>query len=97
MRPQPPLFGDPAGYYNVGLRFHGAVQRLSAGEALAPVFDSVRGLFYLLGVARMGAGNADGARAALTQYLALAPSRYVDQTDDAKRRLTMLGSQETKP
>jgi len=48
--PQPPLFGDPAGYYNTGLRFREAAARLGAGEALAPVFASVRGLFYLLGV-----------------------------------------------
>jgi hypothetical protein len=48
--PQPPLFGDPAGYYNVGLRFQEAAARLGAGEPLAPVFASVRGLFYLAGV-----------------------------------------------
>ncbi len=48
--PQPPLFGDPAGYYNVGLRFQEAVSRLRAGEPLAVVFASVRGLFYLAGV-----------------------------------------------
>ena len=48
--PQPPLFGDPAGYHNVGLRFQEAAARLRAGEPLAPVFASVRGLFYLAGV-----------------------------------------------
>src|SRR5262249_13317206 len=47
--PQPPLFGDPAGYDNVGLRLREAVQRLGAGESLSSVFASVRGLFYLLG------------------------------------------------
>jgi len=48
--PQPPLFGDPAGYYNVGLRFQEAVHRWHAGEGLGSVFASVRGLFYLAGV-----------------------------------------------
>ncbi|HEV7502933.1 MAG TPA: glycosyltransferase family 39 protein, partial [Vicinamibacteria bacterium] len=48
--PQPPLFGDPAGYYNVGLRFQEAITRLHGGEPLASVFASVRGLFYLAGV-----------------------------------------------
>jgi hypothetical protein len=48
--PQPPLFGDPAGYYNVGLRFQEAMARLHGGEPLASVFASVRGLFYLAGV-----------------------------------------------
>lgn len=48
--PQPPLFGDPAGYYNVGLRFQDALHRVRAGETVAAVFASVRGLFFLLGV-----------------------------------------------
>ena len=48
--PQPPLFGDPAGYYNVGQRFQEALQRLGAGEPVSTVFASVRGLFYLAGV-----------------------------------------------
>lgn len=48
--PQPPLFGDPAGYYNVGLRFREALHHLRGGEPLGTVLASVRGLFYLAGV-----------------------------------------------
>lgn len=48
--PQPILFGDPAGYYEVGQRFGDALARWRAGEEPAAVFDSVRGLLYLAGV-----------------------------------------------
>lgn len=48
--PQPPLFGDPRGYYDVGLRLQEAVRGLAAGESLSAVFERVRGLFYLVGV-----------------------------------------------
>src|SRR5262249_6691779 len=44
------LFGDPAGYFSVGERFHEAASRLRAGEDARVVFDSVRGVFYLAGV-----------------------------------------------
>ncbi|HLQ69909.1 MAG TPA: tetratricopeptide repeat protein [Gemmatimonadales bacterium] len=53
-------------------------------------------VFYLLGVARMGFGNAAGARDALTTYVALAPSRYEAQVRDAKQRLTTLTAGQTK-
>jgi 4-amino-4-deoxy-L-arabinose transferase-like glycosyltransferase len=66
--PQPPLFGDPAGYYNVGLRFQEAVHRLRAGEPLAPVFASVRGLFYLAGVGTVF-GLLDAMRPGDTAWL----------------------------
>ena len=90
----------PSLFYNLGATLTAAKRYQEAIDPLekyAASYPREPRVFYLLGVARMGAGNADGARAALTQYLALAPSRYVDQIDDAKRRLTMLGSQETKP
>jgi 4-amino-4-deoxy-L-arabinose transferase-like glycosyltransferase len=66
--PQPPLFGDPAGYYNVGLRFQEAAARLRAGEPLAPVFASVRGLFYLAGVGTVF-GILDALRPGDTAFL----------------------------
>jgi len=66
--PQPPLFGDPAGYYNVGLRFQEAVHRLRAGEPLGPVFASVRGLFYLAGVGTVF-GLLDALRPGDTAWL----------------------------
>ncbi len=47
--------------------------------------------FYLLGVARMALGKTGAAREALTRYLSLAPSRYVEQIADAKQRLAALG------
>jgi Dolichyl-phosphate-mannose-protein mannosyltransferase len=48
--PQPALFGDPRGYYEAGQRFLSAVARWRVGESFASSFESVRGLFYLLGV-----------------------------------------------
>lgn len=48
--PQPFIFGDPRGYYETGQAFLAAVRRLAAGDSLAAVFESVRGLFFLLGV-----------------------------------------------
>lgn len=48
--PQPVLFGDPGAYYVVGQKFQQAAARLVEGEALASVFDSVRGLLYFAGV-----------------------------------------------
>ena len=65
--PQPPLFGDPAGYYDVGLRFQEAMGRLHAGEPLATAFASVRGLFYLLGVGTLFAA-LDALRPADTAF-----------------------------
>jgi 4-amino-4-deoxy-L-arabinose transferase-like glycosyltransferase len=65
--PQPPLFGDPAGYYNVGLRFQEALHRLRAGEPFAAVFASVRGLFYLAGVGTLFAA-LDALRPADTAF-----------------------------
>jgi hypothetical protein len=66
--PQPPLFGDPAGYYNVGLRFQEAIARRHGGEPLASVFASVRGLFYLAGVGTLFA-VLDGLRPGDTAFL----------------------------
>jgi len=66
--PQPPLFGDPAGYYNVGLRFQEAIARRHGGEPLASVFASVRGLFYLAGVGTVFA-VLDGLRPGDTAFL----------------------------
>jgi tetratricopeptide (TPR) repeat protein len=90
----------PSLFYNLGATLTAAKRYAEAIEPLekyAANYPRDARVFYLLGVARMGAGNPGGARTALTQYLTLAPSRYVDQIDDAKRRLAMLSSQETKP
>jgi 4-amino-4-deoxy-L-arabinose transferase-like glycosyltransferase len=48
--PQPVLFGDPAGYASVGESFQQALSRVGKGESAWAAFESVRGLFYLLGV-----------------------------------------------
>jgi hypothetical protein len=48
--PQPVLFGDPAGYASVGESFQDAFRKVLAGESARAAFESVRGLFYLLGV-----------------------------------------------
>ena len=48
--PQPILFGDPGAYYVVGQKLQQAVARLSSGEELGVVFESVRGLLYFAGV-----------------------------------------------
>jgi hypothetical protein len=48
--PRPVLFGDPAGYYKVGVRLLEALGRWRGGEPLAAAYESVRGTFYLLGV-----------------------------------------------
>jgi 4-amino-4-deoxy-L-arabinose transferase-like glycosyltransferase len=48
--PQPVLFGDPRGYYETGQRFLAAARSLHDGGTLAAAFESVRGLFLLIGV-----------------------------------------------
>jgi 4-amino-4-deoxy-L-arabinose transferase-like glycosyltransferase len=48
--PQPYLFGDPRGYYEAGQRFLDALASVRAGGSLGAAFDSVRGLFLLLGI-----------------------------------------------
>jgi len=48
--PQPELFGDPRGYYETGQHFLEALRGLRAGTGVAAAFESVRGLFLLLGV-----------------------------------------------
>lgn len=48
--PQPVLFGDPAGYFQVGERLQAAVSAVAAGGSAREAFESVRGTFYLLGV-----------------------------------------------
>jgi hypothetical protein len=47
---------------------------------------------YLLGFTQMRLQKREAARESLKLYLALAPSRYADQIDDAKRRLGALGN-----
>ncbi len=48
--PQPMLFGDPRGYYETGQHFLEALRCLRDGGTLAAAFESVRGLFLLIGV-----------------------------------------------
>jgi tetratricopeptide (TPR) repeat protein len=52
--------------------------------------------YYLLGFARMRLQKPQAAREALTRYLALAPSRYAEQIEDARRRLEALGPEERR-
>ena len=59
--PQPILFGDPGAYYVVGQKLQQAVARLSEGEGLGVVFESVRGLLYFAGVGSLY-GLIDAAR-----------------------------------
>lgn len=47
--PQPPLFGDPAGYHAVGLRLRGAAALLAQGAGAQAAFESVRGVLYFAG------------------------------------------------
>ena len=80
-------------FYNLGATLTAAKRYAEAIDPLekyAATYPREARVFYLLGVARVGMGSADGARAALTRYLALAPSRYVDQIEDAKRRLAQV-------
>ena len=48
--PQPILFGDPGAYYVVGQKLQQAVERLRAGDDIATVYESVRGVLYFAGV-----------------------------------------------
>ena len=59
--PQPILFGDPGAYYIVGQKLQQAVARLGAGEDLATVFESVRGLLHFAGVGSVY-GSIDALR-----------------------------------
>jgi hypothetical protein len=47
--PQPPLFGDPHGYQQVGRRMVAAWQRWRGGESWEDALGSVRGVLYFAG------------------------------------------------
>src|SRR2546428_14115226 len=54
--PQPPVFGDAAGYYWAGRQVRAALAALLGGDRLAVALDCVRPILHFLGV---------GARVAL--------------------------------
>jgi tetratricopeptide (TPR) repeat protein len=46
--------------------------------------------WYLLGIAALRASHADAARAALTRFIAIAPSRYGEQLAEARQQLAVM-------
>lgn len=80
--------------FNLGVTL-ATVGRFEEAEALLERYSAhyprESRVYYLLGVARAALADTGGARDALTRYLAMAPSRYKPQIDDARQRLAALG------
>src|ERR1700752_1805401 len=82
-------------YFNLGATLSGAgrhEEAIASLERYVASYPRESRAFYMIGVGQMSLGHADSARAALTQFLGLAPSRYAEQIDDARRRLGTLGN-----
>lgn len=77
-------------YFNLGSTLSAAgrhEEAIAALEKYVTAYPREARAFYLLGVGHMSLGHTDSARTAFSQFLALAPSRYADQIEDARRRL----------
>lgn len=86
-------------YFNLGATLTAAgryAEALAALQRYIASYPREARAFYLVGVAHMSLGNPDSARTAFTQFLAMTPSRYTEQIEDAKRRLQILGSDQSK-
>ena len=80
-------------YFNLGVTLIAAGRYAEAIASLQRYVESYpreSRAYYLIGVGHMSLGSTDSARTALTQFLALAPTRYAEQIDDAKQRLQTL-------
>ena len=82
-------------YFNLGATLVAAGRYEEAVASLKKYVDSYprdARAFYLIGASYMNLGNSASAQTALKSFLAMAPSRYAAQIEDANRRLTTLGN-----
>ena len=82
-------------YFNLGVTLSAAGRHEEAIASLRKyieVYPREARAYYLIGVGLMSLGQGDAARTALNNFLMLSPSRFADQIDDARRRLSTLGN-----
>jgi tetratricopeptide (TPR) repeat protein len=82
-------------YFNLGATLTAAGRYEEAIASLKKYSESYprdARAFYLIGASHMNLGNNASAQTALKHFLAIAPRRYADQIEDAKRRLGTLGN-----
>lgn len=82
-------------YFNLGATLTAAGRYEEAVAALKKYVESYprdARAYYLIGASHMNLGNTASAQTALKYFLAMAPSRYAAQIEDANRRLTTLGN-----
>lgn len=68
-------------------RWSEAEDALQRASTMQPLYSRT---FHALGVVEQQLNKPDDARAALTRFLAIAPSRYTAQVNDARQRLAQL-------
>jgi tetratricopeptide (TPR) repeat protein len=84
---------DPNLVFDLGLTLAKAGQFPEAEETLKQAMDANprdARVPYFLGVVEQQLGKTEDTRAALTRFLAIAPSRYERQVKDAQQRLAAL-------
>lgn len=82
-------------YFNLGVTLTAAGRYEEAIASLRKYLDSYprdARTYYLMGAGHMNLGRPESAQTALKQFLAIAPARYAEQIEDAKRRLGTLGN-----
>lgn len=82
-------------YFNLGATLTAAGRYEEAIASLKKYVQSYprdARAYYLIGAGHMNLGNNASAQTALKQFLAMTPSRYTPQIEDAKRRLGTLGN-----
>jgi len=82
-------------YFNLGASLVAAGRYEEAIASLKKYAESYprdARAYYLIGASHMNLGNSASAQTALKYFLAMAPSRYTAQIEDANRRLTTLGN-----
>jgi len=84
---------DPSLVYDLGVTEAKAAQWAAADSTLRQAMDANprdSRVPYYLGIVEQQLGNKEEARSAFQRFLALAPSRYQAQIDNAKQRLAAL-------
>jgi tetratricopeptide (TPR) repeat protein len=83
----PSLAFDLGATLAYGRRYQEAVAPLQQAQAANPVNARIP---YILGLVELHLGDTVGARASLERFLAIAPSRFGEQVNDAKQKLAQL-------
>jgi tetratricopeptide (TPR) repeat protein len=84
---------DPSLQYDLGFTLARALRFNDAGEVLAGAMranpDNAR-IPYTLGLVRLRLGDHQGAREALSRFVAIAPTRFATQVAEARQKLDQL-------